>query len=261
MAKAVQAKSQRDRALRAFSACRLSFIRALATLLERSFCPIRLVEQPMESITPKTRERFLEAARLAGEWYLNCQNTPEHPWGGVDESADEGRFLYEYFPTTGKCRGMGVWGQALAAMGLTTLARRVRGGDRYRKAAILAGEYLKSLQMLEPLARRLHRRLLRAQSSDALVLSARRRHRRHGPCCALPRDRQAASTSTARGFSPTGTTTMAATRTVGHTSNTTSPPAEASTPTPAARGSKATGRRAAASSTTGSTNSPARRSG
>ena len=36
------------------------------------------------------KAEFLEAARLCGYWLVNCQNTPERPWGGyyVPDSAD-----------------------------------------------------------------------------------------------------------------------------------------------------------------------------
>ena len=102
-------------------------------------------------LNEKCRQQLLESARLAGEWYCNCQNTPRHPWGGVEESADEGRFIYEYFPATGKCRGMGVWGQAVAIMALLPLSKSVQyEGDKYEYAAKLAGEYLKSLQVINP---------------------------------------------------------------------------------------------------------------
>ncbi|MCG3180534.1 MAG: hypothetical protein BIFFINMI_02896 [Phycisphaerae bacterium] len=100
-------------------------------------------------MTLKLRERIMESARLAGQWYLNNQNTEEHPWGGMHESADEGRFMYEYFKHTGWCRGMGVWGQALAIMGLMSLSK-ASGSSKMRDAAILAGEYLKSLQIINP---------------------------------------------------------------------------------------------------------------
>lgn len=105
----------------------------------------------MINMSPKQREVFLESARLAGEWYVNTQNTEENPWGGVHESADFGRYIYEYFVARKWCRGMGVWGQALAIMALLTLERRVAFSEgRYRKSALAAAEYLKSLQIVNP---------------------------------------------------------------------------------------------------------------
>lgn len=108
------------------------------------------------NLTPKFRERLLESARLAGEWYVNCQNTEEHPWGGVHESADFGRYIYEYFVARQWCRGAGVWAQGLAIMALMSLERQAPSGGRYSHSAILAGEYLKSLQIINPSNPRAH---------------------------------------------------------------------------------------------------------
>ncbi len=82
----------------------------------------------MIDLPPKLREVFLESARLAGEWYVNTQNTEAGPWGGVHDSADVGRYIYEYFVTRQWCRGNGVWGQALAIMGLLALEGRLPSG-------------------------------------------------------------------------------------------------------------------------------------
>lgn len=103
----------------------------------------------MLKITPKFREQLAESTRLAAQWYMNNQNTEEHPWGGMHDSADLGRFMYEYFKATGWCRAMGVWGQALGIMGLMTLARRT-GSRAMRESAIAAGEYMLSLQINNP---------------------------------------------------------------------------------------------------------------
>ena len=101
-------------------------------------------------MTPKQREQMLEFCRLAGGWYVNNQNTNAHPWGGAANSADQGRFLYEYCPATGECRGNGVWGQGVAIMGLLALAKRLDwAGAAYHEAALAAGRYLMSLQILD----------------------------------------------------------------------------------------------------------------
>ena len=101
-------------------------------------------------LTEKEKARFLEAARLGGLWYVHNQNAPGRPWGGVDGSADTGRFIYEYFPATGQCRGMGVWGQALAVCGLYALAKAPGpDGVDVKAAAELGAGYLLSLQMLD----------------------------------------------------------------------------------------------------------------
>ena len=104
-----------------------------------------------DSLTAKERARFLEAARLAGLWYLQNQNAPGQAWGGVDQSADLGRFLYEYFPATGQCRGTGVWSQSLAMCLLMSIseAPNYEGREKFAKAAELAASYLCSLQVLD----------------------------------------------------------------------------------------------------------------
>ena len=100
-------------------------------------------------LTPKAREQTLEFCRLASGWYLGNQNTEQHHWG-VGNSADLGRFLYQYNPVTGDCRGNGVWGQGLAIMGLLPLARRLDwAGEPQRNAAISAAKYLMSLQIMD----------------------------------------------------------------------------------------------------------------
>ncbi len=103
----------------------------------------------MLELTPREQSRFSECSRACADWYVNNQNTPANPWGGMHDSADNGRFIYEYYPATGWCSGNGVWGQALGIMGLLTLARRT-GADKYRQAALLGGAYLKSLQIVDP---------------------------------------------------------------------------------------------------------------
>ena len=106
-------------------------------------------------LQPKFREILLESTRLAGEWYANNQNSEKHPWGGVHDSADVGRFLYEYYPATHWCRGAGVWAQAVGIMGLLTLSRRLKLDD-YKVYAKLAAGYLKSLQVINPSDERNH---------------------------------------------------------------------------------------------------------
>jgi hypothetical protein len=110
-------------------------------------------EGKIMELNNKLRYRILESARLAGEWYCNVQNTPENPWGGVHDSADKGRYIYEYYPATKRCYGMGVWGQGLAIMSLLTLARQLdkgNTGEKYRQSALWASGYLDSLQIINP---------------------------------------------------------------------------------------------------------------
>ena len=98
--------------------------------------------------TAKQKKQFLHHAELAGYWYLNTQNTDENPWGGIRDSADKGRFVYEYFLHNNKARGMVVWGQAIAIMNMYDLVLRGLSSGKY--AAIkLAADYLKSLQVTD----------------------------------------------------------------------------------------------------------------
>jgi len=101
-----------------------------------------------ERLTAKEIVSYYDAAVLAGRWYLNNQNTPEHPWGGIHDSADKGRFIYEYFPTRRWARGNVSWGQAVGIMGLLALYERT-GKKEYLESAKMAGEYLKTLQVLD----------------------------------------------------------------------------------------------------------------
>jgi len=109
------------------------------------------MSQLTESLTAKERARFAEAARVAGLWFLHNQNAPGQAWGGVDESADLGRYLYEYFPATGRCRGTGVWSQGLATCLLQSLATapQYEGREAFARAAEMGASYLMSLQNLD----------------------------------------------------------------------------------------------------------------
>lgn len=107
-------------------------------------------------MTPKQREQMLEFCRLAASWYANNQNTEKKGWGGVNNSADMGRFLYQYAPLTGECRGNGVWGQGVAIMGLLPFATRMDWkGDAFRESALAAARYLMSLQIMDSRDKRL----------------------------------------------------------------------------------------------------------
>lgn len=104
--------------------------------------------------TPLQKERMLECARAAARWFFRNQNTNENPWGGMMMSADEGRFVYEYFPVEKHGRGAGVWAQALAIMALHSVNLRdgKRGFDYAKRdrSARLAAKYLCSLQYDTP---------------------------------------------------------------------------------------------------------------
>jgi len=102
------------------------------------------------TFTTKEKLQFLHHAELAGHWYCNNQNTDERPWGGIMDSSDKGRYVYEYITHKNTARGMGVWGQAMAIMNLYDLAKRIPGeGGRFINSAKLAAGYLKSLQVMD----------------------------------------------------------------------------------------------------------------
>ncbi|MFC1563075.1 hypothetical protein ACFL4Z_03390 [candidate division KSB1 bacterium] len=101
-----------------------------------------------EKLSPKEIGSYFDSAVLAAKWYMNNQNTQEHPWGGIHDSADLGRFIYEYYPTRRWARGNGVWGQGVGIMALLALHSRT-GRNEYLQSAKMAGEYLKSLQILD----------------------------------------------------------------------------------------------------------------
>ena len=102
------------------------------------------------TFTPKQRQQFLHHVMLAGHWYVNNQNTDDAPWGGIADSADLGRFVYEYVLHRNSARGMGVWGQAMAIMNLLDLAKHTAtDSGRFRHAAALGADYLKTLQVMD----------------------------------------------------------------------------------------------------------------
>ena len=102
------------------------------------------------TFTNKQKQQFLHHAELAGHWYCNNQNTNEKPWGGIKDSADKGRFVYEYLLHKNSARGMGVWGQAIGIMDLFDLAKRIPAEKgRFLPAANLGAGYLKSLQVVD----------------------------------------------------------------------------------------------------------------
>lgn len=102
------------------------------------------------NFTRKQKQEFLHHAVLAGHWYCNNQNTNEKPWGGIADSADLGRFVYEYVLHKNTARGMGVWGQAMAVMNLHDLALRAKSdAGRFLAAAKLGADYLACLQVTD----------------------------------------------------------------------------------------------------------------
>ena len=101
------------------------------------------------TFTSKQKQQYLHQAELSGHWYCNNQNTNEVPWGGIKDSADRGRIVYEYALHRNNAVAMGIWGQAIAVMDLYDLAKRIPAEKgRFLNAANLAAGYMKSLQVM-----------------------------------------------------------------------------------------------------------------
>jgi hypothetical protein len=103
-------------------------------------------------LQPSERAEFLEAARLAGYWLVNGQNTPERPWGPVyaPDSADLGRFLEKTCPSRDYRKPAGVWLTGLYLCGLIELRKApVLDKHLYENAVKLGAKYLKSLQCFD----------------------------------------------------------------------------------------------------------------
>lgn len=89
----------------------------------------------------------LRSALLAGDWLINTQNK-QALWDNEPFNGDFGRWVYEYRPGDGFWRGSVCWTMATGIMGLVTLYERT-GMEIYSETAIRAGNYLKSLQVLD----------------------------------------------------------------------------------------------------------------
>ncbi len=106
---------------------------------------------------PKQAMRYETAARLSAFWFVNNQCTEHRPWSGIHDSADNGRYIYEYYVVDGWCRGMGVWGQANGIMACLACAAAVPGpsietmgvANHCVLSAVRAANYMMSLQTLD----------------------------------------------------------------------------------------------------------------
>jgi len=95
---------------------------------------------------------YLEAARLAGYWLANSQNTPERPWGGyhVSESADRGRFIEKCCPSRDYVKPAGIWLTGIYLCSLCDLKKApVLDKQIYLKAITEGAGFLKSLQCFD----------------------------------------------------------------------------------------------------------------
>jgi hypothetical protein len=104
------------------------------------------------NLSASEKARFLEAARLAGYWLLNSQNTPERPWGGyhVAESADRGRFLEKCCPSRDYVKPAGVWLTGLYLCSLIDLQKApILDQHLYQNTILEGAKYLRSLQCFD----------------------------------------------------------------------------------------------------------------
>ena len=91
------------------------------------------------------KAEYIAHVEMAAAWYKNTQYTPSNPWGGIEDSADDGRYLYEVYKASGEARAGVVWSQALAILAL--IDTHVRTGDYRCRNSLLRGvKYLLSLQ-------------------------------------------------------------------------------------------------------------------
>lgn len=106
---------------------------------------------------PKQVERYAVAARLSAFWFINNQCTAQKPWSGIHDSADEGRYIYEYYKATNWSRAMGVWGQANGILACLACSQAMSGPmigsmglrDQCILSAVRAARYLLTLQVLD----------------------------------------------------------------------------------------------------------------
>lgn len=106
---------------------------------------------------PKQAMRYEVAARLSAFWFINNQCTEEKPWSGIHDTADAGRYIYEYYVVNGWSRAMGVWGQANGILACLACSEAVAGPqietmsikDHCLFSAVRAARYLMTLQVLD----------------------------------------------------------------------------------------------------------------
>lgn len=95
-------------------------------------------------------EKYKEVAEMACRWFIRNQNSNENPWGDITHSADQGRYIYEYFPADQSGRGGVVWTQGLGIMAMHSSdisnSEKVFKSKEKEASAINAGQYLNTLQ-------------------------------------------------------------------------------------------------------------------
>ncbi|MDD1713563.1 MAG: hypothetical protein LUQ69_10400 [Methanoregulaceae archaeon] len=91
------------------------------------------------------KAEFLEAARLAGAWFVNTQHSPQRPWGPVraSDSADNGRYIEKCRPSRDLIAPAAIWIHGIATFAMLDLSKTpVIQPSSYRDSALLAAKYL-----------------------------------------------------------------------------------------------------------------------
>lgn len=94
-----------------------------------------------DMIPEDLREEFFKAAEKTANWLVanQVQSWPD---------ANNGRLLYTYTPATGDYTYSDNWTTGVSIMGLLMMYHRT-GDEKFKEAAILAGGYLKTMQILD----------------------------------------------------------------------------------------------------------------
>ncbi|MBL8028462.1 MAG: hypothetical protein JNL74_18705 [Fibrobacteres bacterium] len=104
----------------------------------------------MEQIFSNAEKALLiESARLAGDWFVNTQNSTSQSWGCVRaiDSADRGRYLEKVHPARSPHWPAAIWIQGIATFSLLNLKQlNIPQMERYEKSAVEAARYLASCQ-------------------------------------------------------------------------------------------------------------------
>lgn len=104
-------------------------------------------------MTDEEQAKYLNAARQAGNWLLNTQNTIERPWGVVRalDSADKGRFLEKCILPSGVIVPAAVWIHGISLFSLINLSKApLVNAKQYLDSALLASRYLATLHCTVP---------------------------------------------------------------------------------------------------------------
>ncbi|MBL8025502.1 MAG: hypothetical protein JNL74_03780 [Fibrobacteres bacterium] len=104
-------------------------------------------------LTNEEQARYLNAARQAGNWLSNTQNTVERPWGVVRtlDSADKGRYLEKCNLPSALIVPAAVWIHGISLFSLINLSKApLVNAKQYLESAMLASKYLATLHCTVP---------------------------------------------------------------------------------------------------------------